>query len=269
MSFIEKSKIFYIDSDNRINGTNSDFSFSIDLGRDNEFDSVCVLQASIPKSYYLIPDGGNTMILTENGIDEVITFPVGNYSRSSLMAQTQLLLNTNSPHGWTYTISVPNTSINPETGLYTFTVSGNMSQPRLTFVNNILHEVLGFDRNTSYDFVGDVLTSVDVVKLQKEDTLFIRSDIASNGTDNILQEIFTFDSLDYSNIVFLNPSVEAYSKALVSNTANSFRFYLTDENATTIDLNGQNWQMTILVYKKQNLFNVLKDFIKMKLLEDE
>ena len=53
----------YIDSDYRISGTSSDFLYQLDL---KSTDSVCVISANIPKSYYLIQSIGNTVIFTEN-----------------------------------------------------------------------------------------------------------------------------------------------------------------------------------------------------------
>ena len=52
-------------SKDRISGSNSNFtSEAIDIGI-NKYDSVCVVQASIPKSFYNMPTGYNTFTLTE------------------------------------------------------------------------------------------------------------------------------------------------------------------------------------------------------------
>ena len=53
MSIITNKSIFYIDSHSRVSGTHSNFSYNIDL-KGNEYDYCVVLQASIPKSYWLI-----------------------------------------------------------------------------------------------------------------------------------------------------------------------------------------------------------------------
>ena len=53
-SYFTKSFIYYVNSRNRINTTDSDsnFSFYFQNLQDNEFDRVVVLSASIPKSFY-------------------------------------------------------------------------------------------------------------------------------------------------------------------------------------------------------------------------
>jgi len=113
-------------------------------------------------------------------------------------------------------------------------------------------------------FVGDSLTSVNVVSFQLQDSLFIHSDLAN---DDILQEILGVDSPSYGNIVYQCISVEGYEKQISSNRNNVYRFYLTDEDDLPIDLNGQNIVFTLLFFKKENLFKLLKQFLKLTLLQ--
>ena len=61
-------QIVSFNSKDRASGTNSDFlSAPVDIGL-NRFDSVALLQASIPKSYYNMPSGYNTFTLTEKAV---------------------------------------------------------------------------------------------------------------------------------------------------------------------------------------------------------
>lgn len=258
-----EKRIYYINSNNRISGTHSNMLYKLDL-HDLNPDRVAVLACNIPKSYYLIQDGSNTFTLDENGNQATITITPSNYSRTTLLNVVKTALNASSPLGYTYDISVPATSIG-DTGFYTFTVTGNAGiQPDFIFGSNNLHETLGFEADTTYSFVGDTLTSVDVIKLQKEDTIYIRSNMCTNGMDNILQEIYSTSNSDFSNIVYYNPDVQMYSKKLTSNNDNIFNFYLTNENGEPMDLNGQNWQMTLIVYKNDDRFyRLFKEFSKL------
>jgi hypothetical protein len=266
MATITSKKIFYINSRNRISGNDADFMYQIDLHTDDDFDKVCVLQAIIPKSYYVIPESGNTFDLTENGITETITVTSGNYSRKSFATTLETLLNAHSPLFWTYTVSYGNPATGVDVGKYTFTVADNGGlQPSFTFsaINNV-NESMGFDRSATYTFSANTLQSQDVIKLISEDTLFIHSDICQNSTsDNILQEVFgSAGSGNFSNILFQNFNVDAYSKNLVTNSSNIFRFYLTDEDDNQIDLNGLNINITLICYKSNNIYTMIKDFIK-------
>ena len=267
MSLITSKKTFYVDSHKRLSGTHSNFSYYFDF-RNEDYDHCVVLQATIPKSYYLVRPGENTFVLNENGNHVVISMPIGNYSRTSFGFQLQYQLNTNSPNGYTYVMSTPNNQQTSDTGLYTWTVSNNAGIQPSFIVGEYLYEQLGFNSNTTYNFVGNSLTSINVVKFQLEDSLFIHSDIASNGVDNVLQEILGSYGTDFSAITYACPDVEAYAKPIVSNTNNIYNFYLTDEDGVEINLNGQNIVFTLLLFKKDPMNKLIKQFLQLSLLSN-
>ena len=260
----EVQRIYHINSRNRSSGTDSDMTYKIDM-RDINPSHCCVLACNIPKSYYLIGENENVFTLDE-GTQATITIAVGNYTRTTLKNVVITALNLASPNGWTYAISIPSASIG-DNGKYTFTVTGNGGvQPDFIFTDNNIFETLGFEINSTNSFVGDSLTSVNVVKITKEDTVFIHSDICDNGNDNILQEIYTASNPAFSNIIFNTPSVDGYSRKMPTNTDNIFKIWLTNEDGEPLNLNGQNWQMTLLVYRPDNkLFRFIKDFSKLLL----
>ena len=265
MSLITNSKLFYINSRNRIEGTDSNFSYQFQMPADIKFDHVCVMQMYIPKSYYLIT-AIETFTLTE-GVNSIqITLPVGNYTRRSFASSLQLILNTLSPHHYVYTITYPTSSLVGDNGKYTYSVTGNAGvQPIFTFVaSNDVWDHMGFASASINTFVASTLTSTQVINLQKENTIFLHSDIANNGSDNILQEVFSTQASDYSSIVFQQYNIDGYSKKIVGNLNNVYRFYLTDESANQIDLNGQNFNLTLLLYKKNNIYEMIKQFLRLQ-----
>lgn len=267
MSLITSKRIFYVDSHNKLSGTHSNFSYFLDY-KNEEYDHVVVLQATIPKSYYLVQNGKNTFVLDENGSLATITMPVGNYSRSSFRFQLQEQLNNNSPNGYSYVVSIPNVQQSADTGLYTFTVSNNGGVQPSFIVGDYLYEQLGLNPNTTYNFVGNSLTGVNVVKFQLEDSIFLRSDIANNGIDNVLQEILGSYGTDFSAITYVCPDVEAYAKPISSNSNSVYNFYLTDEDAVELDLNGQNIVFTLMLFKKDPMNKLIKQFLKIALLSN-
>jgi hypothetical protein len=185
-----------------------------------------------------------------------------NYSRNSFQTHVQTQLN--ALGAYTYAITVPDTN-SPETGKFTFAVTGNGGgiQPIFTF-GKYVYEPMGFEANSTNTFVADTLESVNVINLQKENTLFIHSDLCTNGTDNVLQEIYTNNTSDYGNIIFLNANVTESSKRITT-VDNVYRFYLTDENGQAINLNGRNWVMALLLYKPNNkLEEMVKKYIQWK-----
>ena len=260
--------IAYVNSYNKLSvtDTTSNFSVKINLPKNNVFDRVVVAQASIPKSYYMIPNGFNTFTLQEpSKSPQIVIIPYGNYTKSSLLTQLALSLNTASQLNYVlpitgYTYTVTSSTL---TGMLTFSVSGSVN-PSFIFTTNV-YEQLGFVANTTYTFVNSTLTSPNVLKLQLEDTLYILSD-CSNALSGVLQEVYC-NSADFSNITFYQQNAELYSKNLICNQNNVFRFTLTDENFRPLNLNGLNMNMTLIFYKNNDEPEINKEHILLNNLD--
>jgi len=249
---VHDSLIYYVNSSNRLEGDDSDFTYQIQLPPHSEFNYVSVLAASIPKSYYMIESGYNTFILQENQSQVNITLQPGNYNRKTLASVLASLLTSLSPNKWTYSITYPNNALTYDTGLYTFSVINNTSQPVFIFNQNSPYQQLGFNISTldaTYIFNNNQLIAPNVAKLYTDDNIFIHSDICQNFGDNVLQEIYTSNNTSFSNIVFQNVAPIQYRKKMATNSSNVYRFYLTDEFSNKIFLNGQNMVITLWLYK--------------------
>jgi hypothetical protein len=262
---IDNKKIFYIDSNNRTGGTTSDFTVTLNIQPGDEFTHAVVLQCLIPKSYYLVQSGSNTFQLQEDIFNVVITVPVGNYSRRSFQSAIISLLNSNSPNLWVYSITYPNTATAADTGLFTYIVTGNSVQPIFKFpASSTLYEQFGFNKGSTNSFQGNQLVSANVLKMVREDAIYLRSDIIQSMEGNsVLQCVFSSsDSPAYSNIAYRAIDVEANSKEMVASTGNIYRFYLTNEDEVPINLNGLNFIISLMLYKQNNLSSLLKGAIK-------
>lgn len=237
----------FIDSHNKqSNESHNDFSVIVNL--DKPVDTVCMIRAVIKKSYYLVQSGYNTFILQEGSSSATITLQEGNYSASSFKTIVQALLNTNSPTGWTYTISLPNPLTQASTAKFTYTVTGNSGvQPSFIFSNNLC-EQFGFNNNTTNSFVSNTLTSSNVVNFQLKDTLRIHSNIVTDSSDDILQEVTASSNADFSSIRYECLDIEANSKPFNIKT-NNFRFVVLDEDKNTVNL-SLNCLYTLIFYLK-------------------
>jgi len=258
---IVESKVFYLNSRNRLdqNDTDSNFTMKLDLPPGHDYNKVCLLDISIPKSYYLV-ESGSTFILQELGVNTTITVSPGNYNRRNFATTITTLLNTASPNLWTYTI-IYNSA--PDTGKYIYGVSGNSGQPKLIFnTDNNLFEQFGFSDGSTNTFSAGSLTSTNVVKFSIEDVLYLHCSCVSNNGDNVLREIYTNGNSDYSAINQSTTDIFAYSKDLTLKNNNSYRFYLTDEDDNIINLNGLNINMTLMVYKQNTLSQTVLNLIK-------
>jgi len=234
--------VLYISSANRSSGTPN--QFSIDLAGKfkipNNYDSIVLLIASIPKSFYLVTDLNNTFDLIENGTTYTVTIPVGNYGFTSLGNQLGASLTAASGNAITYTAVG-----NRQTGKYTFTKTGALATD-IDFTDSTFANICGFDPEL-YSFTGATLESVNMVNLQVTTTLQIQCDIVG-GQDTILSEI-TSTGPSNSQIIYSENTPAYVSKPLKDNRATNINFWITDSENNLIDLNGVNWQCVIALYR--------------------
>jgi hypothetical protein len=264
------SQIVYVNSRDRLSGTDSNFTYNVQLKPQNDFDRVVMLSTAIPKSYYAVQNGYNTFTLSENGSSITITVPQGNYTRKGFANQlTTLMIAASATLGnnFTYSVTYPKNSFVVDTGFYNYTVSNNGTvQPEFIFGSqseNFIYLCMGFNPSSTNVFVANSLSSVNVINLQAEDAIFVHSDVCVNYNNNILQEIFSNGGpLSYSIINWFNPNIAAYSKKLAGNQDNIFRFYITNEDGVNINFNGVNVQFTLLFYHEDSIFNRLKAFMQ-------
>lgn len=266
MSIIQSSKIFHINSNNRLSGTQSNFTFKLDMPKNNNFDRVCVLECSIPKSYYLIQEGRNSFRVEDNGVISTITIPQGNYSRRSFMNVVNSLLPNH------FEIRYNNTVSEVDTGKFLF-YHNNTHGDQKIYADSFIYEQLGFDKDSINVFIPlqnhSEVYSKNVINFQRETTLFLHSDAGNNHDNDILLDVFSNGNPDYSTIVWRITDLESHSKPLVSNTNNVFGFNLTDENDVNIDLNGLPLLITLIMYKKNNISRMISGMIKYFLLKDD
>ena len=259
---MENKLIYYINSNNRLNGTHSDFTHKIFIPPNSDFTHVSVISCNIPRSFYLVQSNKNTFTLTENTTDYTVTMTPGCYTRKSFSSVLQTALN--DAGAYTYTITYSNISNTVDDGKFLYTVTGNSGNTVSFSVGAYLFESMGFDKNSVNSFTSTI-KSTNVCKLTVEDSLFIHSDIVEANQNNILQEIYSVDSLSFGHVVFYNNSIIETGKKLSNNKNGVYRFYLCDENSNALDLNGLNWTITLLLYKENSIWDLLKQYIKYKL----
>lgn len=262
---MEAFQVYSINSRYRISGTDSNFAYNINIDQNSKYDSVCVLSASVPISYYLIRDGHNKFVLIENDIETVITIPSGNYSVASFQLIIKNLLNDNSPNNWTYNISFPDSQTEAQTGRYTFTVSGNTSQPSIfLYDNSQVHRQFGFDDNSMNTFVNNILVSKYVVNFMLDNVLYIYSDIlTSNNEQNILCDLYSSNVAPYSYITYVNPNFIQNSRSLSTSKSNVFHFSIVTADGEILSLNGNHSCFTLLLYKKDSVNKRMRQLLQL------
>jgi hypothetical protein len=257
--------VISFNSKNRIAGTNSNFiSSPVDIGI-NKYDSVCLVSASIPKSFYNMPSGYNTFTLTEI-TNRTITIPIGNYTKNNLITTLASLLNTGAPVGWIYTVSYsPNTGA--DTFKITFSVSGNgITQPVFTFQRTSSpFRQLGFEENSINTFTTNTLISTNAINLSYILRAFIKSNICRNAQDNILEELLNIGSFPSLSVMYYQQfNFDMNTREYNTDNINSWSFTLVDSFDQIIDLNGIPWAFSLVFYQRNNTHELHKTDLQIK-----
>ena len=243
---VMQNRIFYINSENRITGTSSNFSYQLEIPKDQKYDSCCVLAMTIPRSYYLIRDGQNSCTLTVNGTSYPFTVSPGNYT--AINFQPVLLGMLNAFGVGTFTMAL--SSI---TGKYTYSYSGTGSVVSFTLADpSRLGTSIGLPRSRKFYFCRWNTRIENVLDFISTTTLFLHWDMVMDKT-SILQEVYADNTVPFNNLVYNCRDPNMYSKAMQNTQSGVFNFSLCDEHNLEVDLNGQDICVTLLMYKKENL----------------
>lgn len=260
----QTSKVHLVNSRNKISGEHGNFTYKFNESLD-KYDRVCIVSASIPKSYYGIQTGLNdTFTLTEGVTSYTITLTAGNYTAVNMASHLQTKLNTG--HSNTYTCTYPTTVY--DTAKFTFTSTGAAS---FTFASTrSACEIMGFDAGSTNSFSGGSLTSTNVINLNKETTLRIISNMTSDGA---LCNMIASNTPDFNVIQYNCIDILALSKKLTHSNTNTYSFSITNESDEVLNLNGLNVVIELLFYKDEfvNIIDasrMIKGFIKYNLIQN-
>jgi hypothetical protein len=254
--------VINFNSKDRIQGTNSSFlSEPVDLGN-NAFDSVCLVQASIPKSFYNVPTGYNTFTLQENAASVTVTIPRGSYTRINFQSTLATLLTAASPNLLTYTVSYP-ASTAADTFHYTFSVNSSVIVCKFTFTNISPFRQMGFESSTTYTFTPGVgsssLESVNAINLSFILRAFIKTTLVMDATDGILEEILSLGSYPANSVVhYQQYNFDMNTRKYNKSGANSWLFTLVDAFDQLIDLNGIPWAFSVVFYQRNSTHELQK-----------
>lgn len=255
--------ILNFNSKDRIGGTNSSFiSKPVGLGI-NKYDSVCLVQASIPRSFYNVPSLYNTFTLFEpvGSITITVTMSIASYSRTNfalVLATTLTSASLSSGNGYTYAVSYPSSSVG-DTFKYTFSVTGNAgSQPQFIFTTAMFRQ-MGFDENSTNTFVSSSLVSTNCINLSYVTRAYIKSNVCLNAQDSILEEILNYGSYPMLSLCYYQQVSIDLNTRLYNDTAiNSWNFTLVDSFDQLIDLNGVPWSFSLVFYKRNDTHELHK-----------
>jgi len=244
--------IEYLDSDYRDNGTSTNFVYTIQPPE--KFDRVVVLSASIPKTYFLVQEGQNTLTITENGIQRLITLPEGNYGNNTFMPSLISLLNTGSV--------LYSFIINPATTYITITATGGAFTSLDFPPTSALYRQLGFDYDTNNAVIDNTITSKNIPLFQLTNCVYIKSNLCyaqgSQLSANILESINASNQpnlyyIEYQCTTDLQLTAKKYDYAQIA-----VNFQITNSDGFILNTGGLPVTMKLLFFNADDSLQVLK-----------
>ena len=266
--YLKSGRIMYVDSKNRITGSSSNFQINLQLPN-NTWDSVVLMQASIPKSWYIISGllNNNTFQYQEGvGVVNTITIPDGSYNKISMSIVLKSLLQSVTTFGLNaFSITYSNNQSQQDTFKYTFSsVSATIS--KIIFSNNNLASILGFNNNTTNTFSIVPLQTPNAYNFASITRLFIKSSLSNYADRSILQEIF--QSQPDQSIVYYNQlEIANNAKLFTENNDDIFTFVIQDRYGNVVDLNGIDWVCSILFFNRDDTNEFVKNDIILRNLD--
>ena len=179
-------------------------------------------------------DRENSMILSENATDNIVTIPPGNYTEVSLGVALELALDAAGVNAYTVTYNSSNHR-------FTITSVGAASVIILYISSVRLRELLGMDMNNVF---SPTLVSPFAATTAVEQSLRIISDICNEET--------LIDMIDLNigggTVSWSSADVVSDSRTLHIGNSNVFSFRLVNEDNALINLNGPDMSLILYFY---------------------
>ena len=261
--------IINIKSSERITGNISNFKSKPISLYNNDFDTVCLLTASIPRTFYNIPSNSYFELHQNDGETEYIkniNIPEGSYSITNLKTKLQEQLNLASSIN-TFEVFYKEPSEVQDFKFEFIKTSGVSTSIKFKF-NTSLYSVLGFNKNSTNSFIDDSLKSANCVNLSRINTAYIKTDMVKNTS--VLSEILDYGAYQMMSLAFhQTQNIEMNSREFIKqpNGESSYNFSLVDSNDEEIDLNGIDYNFSIILYNRNRQHELHSREIKLNNME--
>lgn len=244
---------------------------------EDEFMLISLNSCEIPYSFYNIDYKNKYLNITESQIDNTnifniqITLPESNYNSYEFASTLQTLLNTNSLHNIVYTVTY-----DKKLNKFNYLISKNNHKVLFKFTNDDSPYLqMGFKKGITYIALHNInLQSVNSIQMFDNHALYIRTNLVTNnlisrtkGFSDILQKIPINSS---PNGVIYHMPVNSHDNLISIKSFNNIVIRLTEEQNRLIDLQGLNWELSILIkfVKKTNFIPLNRQDEFIQVIED-
>ena len=247
-------KAICVSSSKRIEGSPSNFSQRISLPRNNTFTKISLVHASIPKGWYMI-DSQIDLLYEDSasvpGVPITIQFPSTNVQRNYTITElcAELVVVLNAAAVTTGSAATYTCTFDSSTSKLTVTASAGIFHVNLsedTAEGKDLLRYLGW--NTTNSSTLTVYVSPNRVNLQRYNKIYLNCSLTSNSDDSILTELYMAGTGNSDVFEYRTPDACMSARGMSGNQNDNIRVSLLDANKRPINLNGLDWDATIVCY---------------------
>ena len=245
-SVTETKKIFLTPAGALICDSNfSDLKYNIPnlVSRTNNtlYNTIRILHAEIPYSFYLINEYNNRLSLSTG----LITLTIGNYNANTFMEMLQPKLPTNMV-----------ISFNTANGVFTLTYTSSFSVNSSSTCNRLI----GAKKNTTYNSTSNAIIFPHMANFLGTKNIYI-------NTPNLVLDNFNTSTKTYTTLLCIQVTVSPYGVVFYDNkTSNkntikgvkddSLEIQILDDDFNPINFNNTEWSITLeMETVKQMIFN--------------
>jgi len=236
-------KVITLDSAERTSGTGSSFNVGVDIPRFNAFNKVSVIMLEVPKGYYAQDaDAPLTGFVDDTDAFTMLPFAGKFWDADTFAVDLKTALETASAKTFTVTYSAI-------TGKLTITGSAD-------FTFKTSNETLGKYMGIPYDNVeiasaASVLTSTNIVNMQRYDSLYVNCSIIANNGNPRLLTLFPSQTPDLAYIGYTAPDMDLGAVILSNNGTDNAHVTLVDKNNKAVNLNGLNMRLVLTMWNEE------------------
>lgn len=282
--FIKNLQTFYVNSYYmRVSGSDTEFFINLNLQKNIKYNSISVSDVVIPKSYKLIDEKNNSIILIENNEEIIITFEIGNYTVEQFMKRLGVLMSSNSKNNIIYNVRLYKSNI-CDTGLMQIQADNNINnyEISLKMYNNISY-LLGFDwpiilgdkTPIIKTFTNNILISDQTINFAYTNNLYLTCNNCNSGkathlpNSDILTIIYNYQN--YNSYYHHDQDMMTNKKMLINNNTNIYKFTLIDEMGDIVNLNNLDISFNLHIFydEYEDFINMLKLSIKYQMTPKE
>lgn len=244
-----RKKLIVISSRDRDTGTPANFNVSFTDGKlFSDTHRVRVNKVSIPNSFHNVKTSGASLYYEEStniGVTRIFALAAGQYSVGAIISAFNTFVTS---YGGSASLA-----LDPITNKFTMTSPGNITVFGLSDPIEDLGFILGFE---PIDYATTTAVAIRFPDLSGETTIYLHMNYISQNCITPVKSKLASDVIsmiqmkDVSFGETLHYTGDDYDSIEFPNGLNTsdFRIYLTDGENNQLDLNGLEWEMSLIWY---------------------